>query len=403
MTVVSNTEDLARLAERWHDADYLTVDTEFLRDATYWPVLCLVQIATADDAFAIDPMADGMDLTPLFEVLTNPKVLKVFHAARQDMEILYHLAGAMPTPIMDTQVAAMVCGFGDQVGYERLVTEVTGSRLDKVSRFTDWTRRPLTERQLRYALDDVVYLRPVYEALVARLEENGRRHWLTDEMAILTDPNTYNINPRDAWRRLRTRSSEPRFLSILREVAAMREAEAQRRNIPRTRILKDDALLEIAAQSPQATSELDRLRAVPKGTSKSKLGDAIVTAVQTGLAVPKNQRPSLPPKPATDRALMPTVELLKVLLKYCCESAGVAQKLLASSDDLEALAADDNADTPVLSGWRYEIYGKQALDLKHGRLGLTLDGERITLLELAPRDEAPEDAKQPELDTISNP
>ena len=381
MTVITDTGALADLCRTLQGQDYITVDTEFLRDTTYWPKLCLVQLGSADGAWAVDPLAEGMDLGPLWHLLTEAPVPKVFHAARQDVEIIVHATGVVPSPLFDTQIAAMVCGFGDQVGYERLVNELANQRLDKSSRFTDWSRRPLTDKQVRYALDDVIFLRPVYEALRDRLQANDRTDWMQEELATLTDPATYRAEPEEAWRRIRTRSSDPRFLVILREIAAWREAEAQARDTPRTRLLRDEALLEIAAQAPRTLEALDRLRGVPKGLAGGRIGKAVVDAVNRALALDKQDRPRVDPKPIVNAAAAgPTIELLRVLLKMCCEQAGVAQRLVAVSDDLDRLASDDGADIPALSGWRRQVFGDHALNLKHGRTALALkDGQVVVV------------------------
>lgn len=380
MTLITDQDALAAFCARQANADYLTVDTEFLRESTYWPILCLVQIAGPDEAAAVDPLAEGLDLTPLYELMANERVLKVFHSARQDVEIFVKLTGRVPTPLFDTQVAAMVCGFGESVGYETLVTKLAGVRIDKSSRFTDWSRRPLTEKQLHYALADVTHLRPVYDKLRRRLTKSGRERWLDEEMAVLTDAATYIVEPRDAWQRIKTRSSDPRFLAILRELAAWRETEAQKRNQPRGRILRDDALIEIAAHAPRTMDELARTRGLTKNMAEGWQGAGLLAAVERGLAVPPSERPRLEQRPELPSGIGPTVELLRVLLKMKCEDNDVAQKLVATVSDLEQIAADDNADVPALHGWRRELFGEDALALKHGRISLAIENGRVKVV-----------------------
>ncbi len=384
--MISDSASLAAFCERLSHAEYITVDTEFMREKTFWPQLCLIQIGGPDEARAIDPLAPGIDLAPLLDLLANPRILKVFHAARQDVEIFLNISGKVPTPLFDTQVAAMVCGFGDAVGYETLVSQLARARIDKSMRFTDWSLRPLTERQVQYALADVTHLRVAYEKLVRKLERNGRAEWLAEEMAELTYPATYRVEPEDAWRRLKPRSSSPRFLAVLRELAAWREREAQERDLPRQRIVRDETLMEIAAHHPGSVAELGRTRGLGKGLVEGRMGQAILDAVKRGLAVPEEQAPKPPERVELPRGLGPVVELLKVLLKMKCDEHGVAQKLVANVADIEALAADDDADVRVLSGWRRELFGEDALRLKHGRLGLGFctDGRRLRLVPIEP-------------------
>jgi len=382
MILITDTEALAAFCDRHRAAPYITVDTEFLREKTYWPELCLVQVAGPAEAVAIDALAPGIDLAPLMALMQNQAVLKVFHAARQDIEIFHHLSGSVPTPIFDTQIAAMVCGFGDSVSYETLAGKLAGARIDKSSRFTDWTHRPLTEKQLAYALADVTHLRVVYEKLRDALEESGRTPWLSDEMVILNDPGTYLLDPVDAWKRLKTRGGNRRFMAILRELAAWRETAAQKRDIPRSRVLKDEAILEIAANAPQSIDDLARVRALGRSVAEGRLGGEILEAVARGIAAQHqtsdedSQRPEMPP------GLGPLVDLLRVLLKLRCEEHEVAQKLVANAADLEQIAATDNAEVQALSGWRYDVFGKDALALKHGKLGLTAQGKRILVVDL---------------------
>jgi ribonuclease D len=384
MTLVTDTASLATLCDRLARERFVAVDTEFMRDKTYYAKLCLVQLAGAEEAVAVDTLAPGLDLAPLYGLMADPGVLKVFHAARQDVEIFVHQADAVPAPLFDTQIAAMVCGFGDAVSYDRLVRGLTGVRLDKTSRFTDWSHRPLTPRQVDYALADVIHLRPAYERLHRRLEKTGRLDWLSEEMAVLTDPATYRVAPDDAWRRLKIRSTKPKFLTVLRELAAWREREAQTRDVPRNRILRDDALVDVAAQMPQSPDELARSRAFNRDSSNGKTGRAILEAVERALSLPKDQWPTLPEPAEAPQGRQPVADLLRVLLKIKCEESDVAPKLIASSDDLDAIAASDDADVPALKGWRREVFGEAALAVKHGRLGLVYDPakDRVTLVEV---------------------
>jgi ribonuclease D len=383
MTLIAENAALTDFCQRQRQAEFVAIDTEFMRDKTYWPQLCLVQIAGPDEAAAIDSLAPGIDLAPLHQLMADTKVTKVFHAARQDVEIFFHLTGKIPTPLVDTQVAAMVCGFGDSVSYENLAAKLAGARIDKSSRFTDWAQRPLTDRQLQYALSDVTHLRPAYEHLARRLAKTGRSEWVAEEMAVLISPATYRLEPREAWRRIKFRNDKPRALAILREIAAWREEEAQRRDLPRGRILKDESLCEIAAHAPHNVDELARCRGLSRSIAENKQGQAILAAVKRGLDIPANQLPPVPPRRDLPAGLGPVVELLRVLLKMRCEDHEVAQKLVASADDLELIAADDEADVPAMSGWRREIFGADALALKHGRLALTTVGRRVKVVSLS--------------------
>jgi ribonuclease D len=383
MTVVTETDVLARFCARQKGAGFVAVDTEFMRERTYWPILCLVQVAGPEEAAAIDALAPGIDLSPLLELMANPGILKVFHAARQDIEIFFNLSGLVPAPLFDTQVAAMVCGFGDSASYETLVGKLAQAALDKSSRFTDWSRRPLTERQIRYALADVVHLRTVYEKLQQQLASNGRASWFAEEMAELCHPETYRADPNEAWRRFRLRGRvDPRFFGVLREVAAWRETAARQRNLPRGRIMRDEAVLEIAAHVPKSIDALARTRSLGKGVAEGKLGSEILDAIRRGLADPSALDPPAPTRADPPPGIGPLLELLRVLLKQRCEEHQVAQKLLASSEDLELIAADDEAPVRALSGWRREIFGRDAVALKHGKLALTVRRNRITLVEL---------------------
>lgn len=382
MQPITDTVALADLCSRLAGEEYVTVDTEFLRDKTYWPQLCLIQIAGAKEAAAIDPLAAGLDLAPLFELMANQAVLKVFHAARQDLEIFYNLVGKLPVPLFDSQVAAMVCGFGESVSYETLASKLAHARIDKSHRFTDWSRRPLSDKQLEYALADVIHLRPIYDKLAIRLARTKRSSWVEEEMAILTDPKTYSLDPATAWLRLKPRSGSTKFLSILRELAAWREAEAQRKNLPRSRLLRDDALLEVAAQAPASTEDLARSRSLTRGIVEGPIGEALLAAVKRGLAVDPADAPRLPDRLEVPPGRGPLVELLKVLLKLKCESHDVASKLVANASDLEAIACSDTANVPALHGWRFEVFGEDALALKQGRLALTAANDAIRVVRL---------------------
>lgn len=379
---ITKTEALAELVSNLKKADYVTVDTEFLRDNTYWPKLCLVQVAGPDVAAIIDPVAPGIKLDPLFDLMADHSVLKVFHAARQDIEIFLQLSGRIPEPLFDTQVAAMVCGYGDAASYETLVAKIARAGLDKSSRFTDWARRPLSPRQLTYAIGDVTYLRTVYENLAEQLERTDRVDWLDEEMAILMDPGTYQMEPHQVWTRIKTRTGNRRFLGILRELAAWREIEARTRDLPRSRILKDDALLELAAHPPGSIDEMKQARGVGKGFADGKLGQALLDAVARGKAVPDADLPMVDKTAEPARGIGPLVELLKVLLKLKCEEHNVANKLVANVADLELIASDDEAAVPALQGWRRQVFGEDALRLKSGGLALAAQGRRIKLVRL---------------------
>ena len=387
MRIIVEQAELEALCAAYAESPYVTVDTEFMRERTYWPQLCLVQIARPgddpDSAAIIDPMADGLDLAPLFALMADESVLKVFHAARQDVEIFHHLAGAVPKPLFDTQVAAMVCGYGDQIGYETLVRKVAKGDLDKSSRFTDWSRRPLSEKQLVYAIGDVTHLRVIYEKLSAQLARTGRGEWVAEEMAVLTDPATYVTRPEDAWRRIKTRSNSPRFLAVVRALAAWREREAQTRNVPRNRILKDDALLEVASSRPRTTEELSRLRLLQREGRKGPTAEAILATLKAAESAPADDRPAPEAKPEMRPGLGALVELLKVLLKARSEEAGVAQKLIASTADLEMIARDDDPQTHALHGWRFEVFGADALRLKRGEIALSATPKGVRVVETA--------------------
>lgn len=387
MTPITTTAELETFCAKVRGRDFVAVDTEFMRETTYWPKLCLIQAATPDAEAVIDPLADGIDLSPFLEILRDPSITKVFHAARQDVEIFNNLK-AMPASLFDTQVAAMAAGYGEQIAYDALVRNMLKIELDKSSRFTDWARRPLTDNQLTYALADVTHLAVLYPRLRARLETEGRLAWVADEMTSLCDPALYDVSPENAWRRLKPRKQTARYLSVYRAVAGWRERTAQLRDQPRSRILKDDAIDELASQAPTDAGQMERLRSVPKGFAGSRFGPELLDTIREALRDPEASAPVLektraPHNPAAGAV----VELLKVLLKARAEDAGVASKLIATVSDLEQIAQDDNADTPALSGWRKEAFGADALRLKRGELALVLDGTRVRVVEVrrAPR------------------
>ena len=376
MDLITTTSELASACARLEKHPVITVDTEFLRETTYYPLLCVVQMASPDEAIVIDALADGIDLQPFFELMGNEKVLKVFHAARQDIEIVWHRANIVPHPIFDTQVAAMVLGYGDSIAYDQLVERITGHRPDKTHRFTDWSRRPLTREQLHYAVSDVTHLRDVFTALDADLRKRRRNDWVSEEMEVLTSPRTYDFHPERAWERLKTRVRKPRELAVLMEVAAWREQEAQSRDVPRSRVLKDDAVGDIVTHAPTSLEKLATLRSLPKGFDRSKWGTEIIAAVQRGLARDPATLPKLE-KPRNNSNGTAIVELLKVLLRMTSERHAVASKVIATVDDLEQIAADDQADVAALHGWRRELFGEAALSLKHGRLALAIERGRV--------------------------
>lgn len=382
MQIITETADLTSLVSRLREHSYVTIDTEFLRESTFWPILCLVQIASEAESAIIDPKAKDLDLSPLFELMGNEEVLKVFHAGRQDLEIFFHLNGEVPKPIFDTQVAAMVCGFGESVGYDTIVSKVTGQSIDKSSRFTDWSRRPLSERQLKYAEADVTHLRDVYKFLSGKLKETNREEWVLSEMEILRSAETYFIPPENVWRRIKFRNHQPKFLGILQSIAAWREEQAHRQNVPRNRIMRDEALLEIASNPPKTKEALSHVRGLGKKFAEGKMGHGLLQAVDKGVNLPKDQCPRIPKKEPLPKGIGPLMDLLKVLLKMRSEENDVAQKLICNSADLEKIAIDSNADVPALKGWRHEVFGKDALSLKEGKIALASEARKIKIIHL---------------------
>jgi len=378
MDLISTTDDLAAACARLSQSPFVTVDTEFMRETTYYSKLCLIQMASPDEGVLVDPLAEGVDLRPFFALMADERVIKVFHSARQDVEIIWQMGGVIPKPLFDSQVAAMVCGYGDSVSYEQLANDLARARIDKSSRFTDWSRRPLSEAQLSYALSDVTHLIAIYDRLMEQLNENGRLGWLDEEMAVLTSPETYAADPDEAWRRLSGRMRKPREIAVLMEAAAWREREAQTRNVPRSRVMKDDALIDVAVSAPRSAEALGRLRSMPNGFERSRAAADVLAAVERGLARDPKTLPTLD-RPRQRGHIGAVVELLKVLLKAIAEQEGVAPKIIATVDDLEAIAEDDEADVPVLKGWRADLFGRPALDLKHGRLAIAMEKGRVVL------------------------
>jgi ribonuclease D len=383
MAVISDSTSLTKFCDRLIKSSYITVDTEFMRDQTYWPRLCLVQIAGEHDAAAIDTLAKGIDITPLLNLFTNPRILKIFHAARQDLEIFYRLMGRLPSPIFDTQIAAMVCGFGDSAGYDTLVRKLTDETIDKSSRFTDWALRPLSQRQINYALGDVTHLRQVYIKLNEMLGQNNRHNWMDEELSILRDTKIYTFAPEDAWRRIKYRAPKPRFLAILKEVAAWREIEAQNKDIPRNRIVRDESLIEISHHAPKTINDLSRARGLSLKKAEGSLGKALLNAVKAGLNVPSENLPEVKRDAPLPKGIGPITDLLKVLLKLKCEKHDVAQKLIATVNDMEQIAAfGQNANVPALQGWRQEVFGIDALRLRSGQLAMVIKDHNLELVEI---------------------
>jgi ribonuclease D len=379
--LVTTTEELADLCQRLRAETFVTVDTEFMRERTYWPELCVVQLASDREVAVVDAEAPGIDLAPLGALLADTAVMKVFHAARQDIEIFVLKFGDVPRPLFDTQIGAMVAGFGDQVGYDALVSSLTGASIDKAHRFSDWSARPLSPAQVAYAAADVTHLRRVYEKLSARLARDGRAGWVAEEMAELADPALYRPDPETAWERLRPRTGNRRHLGMLQAMAAWREREAQRVNIPRQRLLKDETLLELAATAPATPEELSRARGVSRGFAEGKSGASLLAAIAEARARPDDAMPAAPRAREGAKPSPALVALLKVLLAAKCEQHDVAPRLVANAEDIDRLATEDEPDVPALSGWRREVYGADALALKAGRIALGVAGRRIRLIE----------------------
>ncbi|HRK63872.1 MAG TPA: ribonuclease D [Terricaulis sp.] len=379
MRVITKTADLAAFSRELAAQPFAAVDTEFMRETTYWPKLCLIQAAGPESEAVIDPLAEGLDLAPFLDLMADAKVLKVFHAARQDLEIFLKLGGALPTPVFDTQIAAMACGWGDSIAYDALVQQVLKRRLDKSSRFTDWSRRPLSDNQLAYALADVTHLRDLYPKIQQKLDADNRAHWLDEERANLTDPDIYDVTPENAWKRLKLRKTTSDYVLGLQVAAGWREKQAQLRDVPRGRIVKDEALYEIAEHRPKTPADFDRMRAVPRGFGNSRAAQELISALDKAFADPARPQYKHERSAPTPPGIGPTIELLKVLLRYEADTHSVAPRLIASAADVEAIAADDNADVLALKGWRREVFGERALALKHGKLALKLKNGKVAV------------------------
>jgi len=379
-TLITDTDALAASCARLALSSFVTVDTEFMREKTYWPELCVVQLASEEEVAVVDALAPGLDLAPLGALLADQRVMKVFHAARQDIEIFVQLFGDTPRPLFDTQVAAMVAGFGDQVGYEALIASLTGGAIDKAHRFSDWSARPLTAAQVTYAAGDVTHLRRAYEKLCERLAKDGRLDWVSEEMAALADPATYRADPETMWERLRPRTNNRRMLAVLRAIAAWREREAQKSNIPRGRMLKDEMVLDLAATAPTDIETLGRARGITRGFAEGKMGVSLLTAIAEAKALSDDQLPEAPSHRDGPKPSPALVSLLKVLLAAKCEKHDVAPKLVANSEDIDRLALEEAPDVACLSGWRAAVFGADAMALKSGRIALGVDGKRIKLI-----------------------
>ena len=382
LRLITTTSELERACDELSQGDFLALDTEFHRESTYWPKLCLVQAATMDFDVLIDPLAPDLDLKPFLELIADASRMKVFHAARQDMEIFTRLIGTPPAPVFDSQIAAMACGLGDSISYENLVSQLLKAQIDKSSQFTDWARRPLSPKQLHYARGDVTYLRQAYVILREKLEKLDRMRWIEEETSILTDPNTYNTAPDEAWRRMKLRTSKKEYLAIIASVTAWREQLAQDLDKPRSRILKDDAIQEIAQQKPKDVAAMDRLRAVPKGYSRSAHGKSLIEAIHRALDAPDDHAPRYERRAAPVQAPPAVTDLLKVLLKHVAEESGVAPRLIANAADVERIAGETKPDVAAMKGWRRELFGDKAIALKEGKLGLAVTQTGVRLLDL---------------------
>lgn len=383
MHIIKTTRELAKFCQTAAAHPFVTVDTEFLRETTYWPKLCLVQMATPDKAVIVDPIDSDMDLSPMFDLFANEKVVKVFHAAKQDVEIFVNLSGKAPKPLFDTQVAAAVCGFGDSISYDNMVRQITGTQVDKSSRFTNWSHRPLTEKQLHYALGDVTHLRDCYLHIVSELDSRGRWDWINDELNALMQPENYIVQPEDAWKRLKMKVNRPRDFALLKILAAWREGKAQEQNVPRGRVLKDEALFELSQQQPTAPKAFERLRAFSKGFGRSSTAEELIKLVDAAQQIDKSDLPKIPRKPNGPSPKGAIGDLLRVLLKAVSEQEGVAPRIIATSDDIDSIVLDDHADVPALKGWRANVFGQKALAIKHGKMALGATKAGIVPVEVA--------------------
>jgi ribonuclease D len=385
MITLTTTEGLQAFCDRAKKQPYVTVDTEFLRERTYYSKLCLVQLAipgdAKEDAVLLDPLVKGLDLAPLYELFRDTSIVKVFHAARQDLEIFFIQGGVIPDPLFDTQVAAMVCGFGEQVGYETLVRKIAKENLDKTSRFTDWSRRPLTTAQENYALADVTHLRVIYEFLRDEIKREGREKWVAEELEILTSPATYVVQPDEAWKRVKTRTSSGKFLAAVKELAAFREIYSQSRDIPRNRVYKDDALLELASTKPTSLQDLSRSRLLLREARKGEIADGILQAIEKAAKYTAAEMPKLDLSNDKLQVNPALADMLRVLLKAKSDTYNVAAKMIASASDLDMIAAGKR-DFPALKGWRAEVFGADALRLCKGEIGLAVKGQRVDVIEL---------------------
>lgn len=385
MSLITTTKELKSLCTRLKKSDFITVDTEFIREKTYWPRLCLIQVAGDDEEpYAIDPLAEGIDLAPFYEVMLDKEVLKVFHACRQDLEIFFKEMGKLPTPVFDTQIAAMVCGFGEQVSYEVLVNTLAKKQIDKSSRFTDWAMRPLTAKQLKYALADVTHLRKIFIKLTDKIEDAKRGAWIKDEMKNLTRKENYQVKPDEAWERVKVPNNKPKVLAVLKEVAAWRERLAQQADVPRGRIMKDEALAEICTHPPANIAALAKMRNISQGFAESPKGQEVLDAVARGLNMDEADMPKREPRVQYPPGIGPTVDLIRVLLKLKCEENDVAQKLLCPASDLDKIAAfGKDADVPAMKGWRFKLFGEEALNLRDGKMAIAVEGGKLKLVKTA--------------------
>lgn len=388
MKIITKTDELAEVCSQLAEVDFVCVDTEFMRESTFWPELCLIQMAGGDVEVIVDPLANNINLEPFFELMRDENITKVFHAARQDIEIVYYLSNSVPSPVFDTQIAGMVCGFGEQVGYADLIQKLLNIPIDKTSRYSDWRRRPLHDHQLTYALADVTHLAKAYPILVSKITDAGRTSWLTEEMTALVNLDLYRQHPDDAWKRLKLRNIKQNRLGILIELAKWRESTAQSRNLPRNRVVKDDVLYEVANRAPSNDDELENLRSVTRGIVRSSYGAELLKGVKRGLAIDRKELPEIKRTPRLSSESQAIVELLRVLLKTTAVKHNVASKIIANARDLEKIALDDNADVSALKGWRRELFGKDAIALKHGKISLGLRNGIISAIAL--EDDVPE-------------